>query len=46
MADLVGVHEAEQQVDAGRFVPLARLEALFGRPEHARTGIDQVLERE
>ena len=43
---LVRVHEAEQQVDAGRLVALARVEALVGRAEHARAGVDEVLEAE
>ena len=46
VADLVRVHEAEQQVDAGGLVALARVDALVGRAEHARAGVDEVLEAE
>ena len=44
--DLVRVHETQQEVDARGLVALARVEALLGRSEHARAGVDEVFERQ
>jgi hypothetical protein len=44
--DVVGVDQAQQGVDAGLFVPAARLHALVRGADHAGARFDQVLERQ
>src|SRR5262249_286815 len=44
VGDLVGVHQAQQQIDAGLLVLLAHGDALVRRAEQARPRVDEVVE--
>ena len=44
VGDLVGVHEAQQEIDTGVDVLLAHLDAVVRRAEHTRAGLREVLE--